>query len=209
MAEESSAQTAREAVGVFHELKPFQDAVAELLRSGFDRADISLLASQHAVEEKLGHAYTKVSEVEDDNAVPRAAYAGDPSLTEAKTGAIGGLAYIGAMAAIGVVVASGGGLAAALAAAAIAGGGGGLVGAFGAQFIGKDRAEELQAQIDKGGLLLWARAKDADHEAKALEILKKHSGDDVHVHDLPTSDQPEKDPLSGIQIDPALPGAKI
>jgi hypothetical protein len=209
LAEDSSAQSAREAVGVFHQLAPYQAAIDELFGAGFDRADLSLLASQKAVEEKLGHAYTKVSELEDDDTVPRAAYVGDHSIAEARTGVIGGLAYIGAMAAVGVVVASGGGLAAAIAAAAIAGGGGGVLGAVGARFIGRDRATQLQAQIDKGGLVLWVRTVDASHEKRALEILGKHGGEDIHVHDLPLSEQPADNPLSGIQIDPALPGAKI
>jgi hypothetical protein len=209
LAEDSSAQGAREAVAVFHQVASYQAAIDELSDAGFDRADLSLLASQKTIEEKLGHAYTRVGEVENDTTVPRAAYADDESVAEARTGVIGGLAYIGAMAALGVVVASGGGLAAAIAAAAVAGGGGGLLGGVAARFIGKDHAESLQAQLDKGGLLLWVRTADASHEQKAVEILKKHGGEDVHVHDLPASDQPDDNPLGGIQIDPALPGAKI
>ena len=100
---------------------------------------------------------TGSSELEGNVAVPRAAYADDHSIAEARTGAIGGLAYIGAVAAAGVVVASGGGLAAAIAGAAIAGGGGGLLGSIAAHFIGQAHAENLQAQLDKGGLLLWVR----------------------------------------------------
>ena len=209
MAEDSSAQGAREAVAVFHQLAPYQAAIDELFSAGFDRADLSLLASQKAVEEKLGHAYTRVSEVENNEAVPRAAYVGNASVAEARTGVIGGLAYIGAVAAAGVVVASGGGLAAAIAGAALAGGGGGLLGAVAGRFIGRDHAKGLQAQLDKGGLLLWVRIADASHEKKALEVLNKHGGEDVHVHQLPASEQPDDNPLGGIQIDPALPGAKI
>jgi len=209
LAADSSDHGAREAVAVFHQLESYKAAVDELFGAGFEQSDLSLLASEKTIEEKLGHAYSKVSEVENDPNVPRAAYAGDASITEARTGAIGGLAYIGAMAALGVVVASGGGLAAAIAAAAIAGGGGGAVGAVAARFIGSDHAQQLQSQIDKGGLLLWVRTVDASHEQKALEILKKHGGEDVHIHELPASEQPAENPLSGIQIDPALPGAKI
>jgi len=204
-----SAETAREAVGVFHDLKAFQDALDELTSSGFDRADMSLLASECTVKEKLGHAYHKVTELANDATVPCAAYADDHSIAEARTGAIGGLAYIGAMVAAGAVVASGGTLAAVIAAAAAAGGGGGLLGAVAAGFIGRDKAESLQAQLDKGGLLLWVRTADPDKEQRALEILRKHGGQDVHVHELPVSDDPDANPLSGITIDPFLPGARI
>ena len=51
-----------EAVGVFKAAEALQEAIDDLLSSGFDRADLSLLASEHAVEEKLGHKYQKVAE---------------------------------------------------------------------------------------------------------------------------------------------------
>jgi hypothetical protein len=50
----------REAVGVFSRPGELQDAIDGLLSSGFHRAELSLLASEHAVEEKLGHRYAKV-----------------------------------------------------------------------------------------------------------------------------------------------------
>ena len=197
-----SAETTREAVGVFHDLAAFQDALDELTSSGFDRAEMSLLASQATVEEKLGHAYHRVSEIQADVKVPRAAYADDHSIAEARTGAIGGLAYIGAVAAAGVVVASGGGLAAAIAGAALAGGGGGLLGSIASRFIGQAHADNLQAQLDKGGLLLWVKTPGADDEKRALDVLRKHGAQDARIHDLPVSKDPDANPLSGITIDP-------
>jgi hypothetical protein len=209
MAEASSARTVREAVGVFHDVKSFQDAIEELTAAGFDRADLSLLAIDKAVEAKLGHAYRKVGDLEENAVAPRGAYVDDHSMAEARTGVIGGLAYIGAVAAAGVVVASGGGLAVAIAAAVAAGSGGGLLGSIGASFLGREKAESLQAQLDKGGLLLWVRVVDPPHEQRALEILATHNAEDVHIHDLPVSDDPDANPLSGINIDPFLPDAKI
>ncbi|MCP4246727.1 MAG: hypothetical protein GY778_06730, partial [bacterium] len=46
-------------------------------------------------------------------------------------------------------------------------------------------------------------------EQRAVDILSRHSADDVHVHDLPAPEEPEWDPLSGLQPDPFLPGAKV
>jgi hypothetical protein len=201
--------TVREAVGVFHARDSFQAAVDELLNSGFDRAELSLLAGEKTVEEKLGHAYDKIGELEDDPTVPRRAYVGRDSLVEARTGVVGGLAYIGAIAAVGAVVASGGSLAAVIAAAVGAGGAGGVIGTLAARWLGRDRARDMQTQIDKGGLLLWVRIRDDRHQQRAVDILKRHSADDVHVHDLPAATLPEWDPLSGIQPDPFLPGAKV
>lgn len=201
--------TIREAVGVFHEWSSLQATVDELQASGFDRSEFSLLAGERAVEEKLGHVYQKVNDLEDDQKVPRTAYVGRDSMVEARVGVIGGLAYVGALAAVGVIVASGGTLAAAIIGAVAAGGGGGLIGSLASRWLGRDRAKELQAQLDKGGLLLWVRIRDGDHEQRAMDILGKHSADDVHVHDIPVSAVPETDPLSGFEPDPFLPKARV
>ena len=201
--------TIREAVGVFHDRHSFQNAVEDLQSAGFDRAELSLLASAPAVEAKLGHAYRKVQELADDAAVPRAAFVGDHSLAEGRTGIIGGLAYVGAMVAAGAVVASGGSLAAVIAATAVAGGGGGLLGSWAASFLGADRARRLQDQLDRGGLLLWVRARDEAHEKRALAILRRTGAEDVHVHELPAAAVPADNPLSGIEFDPFLPGARV
>ena len=56
---EQEARTVREAVGVFNRAEELQHAIDELLSSGFHRAELSLLASEQAVEEKLGHRYKK------------------------------------------------------------------------------------------------------------------------------------------------------
>lgn len=202
-------RTVREAVGVFHDRDAFLNAVDDLMSAGFDRAELSLLAGEEAVEQKLGHAYEKVKDLEDDPSVPRAAYVGDHSLAEARTGIIGGLAYIGAVAAAGAVVASGGALAATIAAAAIAGGGGGLLGAYGARVLGRDRARALKHQLDRGGLLLWVHARDAAHEQRAADVLIRNGAEDVHVHDLPASKDPADNPLHGLQLDPFLPNARF
>ena len=199
----------REAVGVFHDRDSFVNAVEDLQSAGFDRAELSLLAGEQAVAAKLGHAYRKVQELEDEATVPRAAFVGDHSVAEGRTGLIGGLAYIGAVAAAGAVVASGGSLAAVIAATAVAGGGGGLLGGWVARFLGRERAHRLQHQLDHGGLLLWVRVRDEAHERRALEILRRTGGEDVHVHELPASEVPADNPLSGVELDPFLPGSRI
>src|SRR5262245_58563263 len=56
----------REAVAVFDTAQTLQNAIDELLSSGFHRAELSLLASEAGVAPKLGHKYRKSSELEDD-----------------------------------------------------------------------------------------------------------------------------------------------
>jgi hypothetical protein len=180
-------RTVREAVAVFDSPEDLQEAIDELLSAGFHRAELSLLASGQVVEEKLGHRYQKVSVLADDPAVPRSAYVSTEAIGDAEGGIIGGLMYVGAMAAAGAIVASGGTLAAAIAAAALAGGTGGLIGSILAKWIGDQHAHHLQEQMEHGGLLLWVRTRRTEDEKRAIETLKKHSGRDVHIHTLPAA----------------------
>jgi len=183
MPPQDESNTIREAVGVFTSPETLQEAIDELMSSGFDRADLSLLAAEKTVEQKLGHKYQKVADLEDNATVPRCCYVSIESVGDAEGGVIGGLTYIGATAA--AVVATGGTLAIAIAAAAVAGGAGGVLGSILAKWIGDRHARHLQEQLDHGGLLLWARTRNAEDEKRAVDILSKHSGRDVHVHTVP------------------------
>ncbi|MCP5365569.1 MAG: hypothetical protein H6905_10155 [Hyphomicrobiales bacterium] len=204
-----TTRTVREAVGVFQHWNNLQGAVDDLLAHGFDRSEISLLAGEKTVEAKLGHVYQKVSEIEDDPQVPRAAFMGRDSLTEAKAFAVSGLGYVGAVAAVGAVVASGGTAAAAILAAVGAGLGGAGLGTVLSKALGRERAHDMEAQLNKGGLVLWVRVRDSEHEAAAVATLNAHKADDVHVHDLPASSLPADDPLTGFEPDPFLPKARV
>jgi hypothetical protein len=155
------------------------------MSSGFDRAEISLLASEETVDEKLGHIYQKVTELEDDAAVPRTCYVSQESMGDAEGGIIGGLIYVGVGATVSAIFASGGALATVIAGAALAGGTAGLIGTALARLIGEHHSKYLQEQLQHGGLLLWVRTWDAEREKKAKEILSKHSGRDVHAHTEP------------------------
>jgi len=182
----NSSETSTEAVGVFHTAAALQAAADALLVAGFDRAHLNLLAGEKAVEAKLGHAWGTVYELEDDPDAATQPYSTGDSRTEAMTLAVSGLFYVGAVAASGVVVASGGAVAAIILAALAGGSAGGAIGGVLASFLSHHHADALQHQINKGGLLLWVRTIDKDHEERALEILMAQGADDVHLHDLPT-----------------------
>lgn len=184
MASEPAPVPVCEVVGVFHTADDLEAAIDDLLASGFDRAELSLLASQEAVAKKLGHHYRPAGEMADDPTVPRAAFVSTAAIGDAEGGLIGALAYLGATVAVGTVVISGGALAATITAAVVAGGAGGLIGAALARWFGYHHADYLQRQIDNGGLLLWARAWNGSDEARALEVMRKHAADKVHAHGL-------------------------
>jgi hypothetical protein len=174
----------RQAVGVFDAAEALQEAADELESHGFDRADLSLLAGEHAVQAKLGHLYERVEDLEDDPDAPQTFFVSTESVGDAEGGLIGGLLYVGACAAAGAAVATGGPLAAVIGAAAVGGGAGGVIGGILAGLVGKHHADYLQNQLEHGGLLLWVDVRDAEHEKRALEILGKHSAHDVHVHEI-------------------------
>ncbi len=187
MSQRQSEETRTEVVSVFKNAEALQEAIDELLSSGFDRAELSLLAGEEAVDEKLGHAYKKVTDIEDDITIPRAAYVSTESLGDAEGGLIGGLVYVGAVATAGAVVATGGTLAAVIAGAAMAGGAGALIGSVLASLVAQHHAKYLEEQLNHGGLLLWVRTWNKEHEQRAKDILLKHSAQDVHIHSLTTA----------------------
>ena len=178
-------QGVREVVGIFQTAEDLQAAIDDLLSSGFDRAELSLIAGEHAVEKKLGHAYCRATLMADDVTIPRTAYVSTEAIGDAQGGLIGGLVYVGAVVAAGAVVVSGGTFAAAIAAAAVAGGAGGMIGSVLAKWVGHHHSLYLEQQLQQGGLLLWVRSRDLADETRALEILRAHAGDEVHVHEAP------------------------
>ncbi|HBC06902.1 MAG TPA: hypothetical protein DC046_04880 [Rhodospirillaceae bacterium] len=184
MTNEAATEFSREAVGVFETADSLQAAIDELLSSGFNRAEISLLAGEEAVQEKLGHIYENAAAAEDDLDAPRAAYVSPESVGDAEGGVIGILTYIPATLAAGAIVASGGTIAAAAAATAIAGGAGAMIGVLLAAGIGESHAKFLRDQMERGGLLLWVLTTTEEKEARAVEILSKHSAHDVHIHGI-------------------------
>lgn len=178
-------QTIREAVGVLPDTASLEAAIDDLQSAGFDRAEISLLATQEALERSDGRLKDQIEELEDDPNAPRASYASQESLGAGEGGLIGGFAYVPAVTAAGVVVLSGGAMAPAIAAAVGAGGAGAAIGAVLARWLGRHHGENLEQQMERGGLLLWVRTRDAEREQRAKEILSRHDARDVHVHEVP------------------------
>lgn len=85
------------------------------------------------------------------------------------------------------MLASGGTLLGGVAIAAIAGGAGTTLGAALAEIVGHEHAKHLNEHLNRGGLLLWVRTRDVEAEKKAVDVLRRHSGQDVHLHPLPSA----------------------
>ena len=68
--------------------------------------------------------------------------------------------------------------------AAAAGGAAGAGGLWLTRLVGRRRTREINEQLARGGLLLWAETRSREQERRAIDILECHSTRDVHLHDL-------------------------
>ena len=66
----------------------------------------------------------------------------------------------------------------------VAAGAGAALGAALSLMMHQHQASRVQEQLTRGGLLLWVNVRNAREENTALEILRAHSGHDVHVHEI-------------------------
>lgn len=174
--------TIPEAVGIFETKEKLQAAMYDLMIAGFSRYDISVLASQETLERKLGKSYWRAEELADDPETPRAAFVSEEAIGELEGGITGGLFFLGSAIAMTALLTPASTAAASIAAVAIGGSPGAVLGTLLARRVQKHHQDYYQTQIEHGGILLWVRVVNPDRERIAVEIMKGHSGKDVHVH---------------------------
>jgi hypothetical protein len=174
----------REVVAVFDDPEALKAAVSDLQGEGFNRADISFLARE-GFAGHLKKDYGDIRQAEDDPAAPRDPVIDETDIRQRRTLEISMATVVAGFAAAGFTVMSGGAtaLAAGLAAAAIVGVGG--AGALLGKAYGEGHRKFLEAQLERGGILLWVRTPDPAAEARAAAILRRHAAHDVHAHAVP------------------------
>ena len=170
--------TIREAVALFDDSERLEQAVAELSSHGFDRADLSFLAPDELAQRPFASAHR----LADDPSVSRQAVVSDSDVRQARVLGTGMAATVAAFAAAGFTVATGGVLAAVVIAASVAAGGVAAIGTAIGRKLDRDEARSLDEQVARGGVLLWARLKDAAQERDAIAILNRYSTH-VSVHE--------------------------
>jgi hypothetical protein len=171
--------TIREAVAVFDNAEKLEGAVSELQSYGVDRSELSFLA--HAA--LTGRAPGNLRQAADDPTMPREPFVSDTDLRQGRVLGTGLAATVAAFAAAGFTVATAG-VGAAIAAAAVAASAAGAASTLLGRKLADDQASFLDAQLARGGVLLWVRTRDAAKERTALDILRRYS---LHVflHDRP------------------------
>jgi len=169
----------REAVASFPDRDHFRRAVSGLLAAGFERSDLSVLASH------------------DSLAVAEAADAREGILP---AGLSDEIKYIAPLTVAGIIVLSGGPIAAVIAALVGAGLGGAALKELFDDYTAPHHSEDFAAALKAGAALLWVRCEDPDRELTATRILEEAGGHQVHVHGRPPrADERASEPLRKIR----------
>ncbi len=165
--------------GTFRDAAEANEAVDELIASGYDRNDISVIMNNDVREQNFGSG-THLDAHNDDAGARVAKGAAGGSAIGGTIGAIVGAFLL--TGAVGATAATGGIAAPFIAgplAAALAGGGAGaaagsLVGAIAAAGVPHDRAERLQHDVEGGAIVVAVRAQEGD-EPEVRRILRESS----------------------------------
>lgn len=84
----SILRTRNETVGVFDDLPALQKTAEDLEEAGFKHSDLSLLATERTIEDKLGHIYRKVEDIDNDPDMPPLAYTAPTPIGNAEGGVV-------------------------------------------------------------------------------------------------------------------------
>lgn len=195
----------REVTGVFHSRKALIDAADELLVAGIDRADIDVSASVDELDRRLNYRSIPAADLVDIPITPRQSFIGidDVLSAEAVAGSI-----VGCIAAIAV--------AAVLAARGTEPLYVGIFSILSGLVVGRiavtrvrrrlyrERTLGLEKQSEWQGLLIWVRVRSPEREAEAQEILMRHGGEAVHIHEIELTRDSDDLPLHSLRPDPWL-----
>ena len=188
-----SKDNPQEVVAIFHDEGVMEKALMALEAAGIDPDDIALLASCATVQDKLGHRFKSVSELEDEPDAPHVAFVPAGAEDQFQHTLIGALSYVAT--GFGLILASSSGLAPMLLTATAAGGAVASAGEALKWLVGHRQADRYAEQLNCGGLLIWVRVKDKAHAQSVMAMLKEHGGTDVHLRGVDKA--PESGALQG------------
>jgi hypothetical protein len=152
----------REAVASFPDREHFRNAVSALLAAGFERTDLSVLAS-----------HDSLAVTDETTGTPKEVL---------RAGLSDEIKYIAPLTVAGIIVLSGGPIALAVAALVGAGLGGAALKEFFDDYTASRHSQDFAAALKAGAALLWVRCPDPDTELAAARILEEAGGRHVHVH---------------------------
>ncbi|MCW8836467.1 MAG: hypothetical protein OQJ99_08895 [Rhodospirillales bacterium] len=153
--------SARELVALFADRASFEAAVQALLNAGFERSDLSVLASHESIDA-----------------------AGSPGKPwrDALTAMVGEIKYEGPLVASGAVYLIGGPVSATLAAVVGAGVAGVAIREVLEEVTATPHTEDFARSLEAGSVILWVRVPDDRSEDHARAALKTSGGTNIHLH---------------------------
>jgi hypothetical protein len=195
----------REVTGVFHSRKALIEAAEELLVAGIDRADIDVSASVNEIDRRLNYQSIPPADLADMPITPRQSFMGTDDVLSAETvaGSIAGCAVAVAIAFFLVVGNAGPlsvGILSVLSGLIV----GGITVYWLHRRLNRERTLGLEKQSEWQGLLIWVRVRSPEKEAEAQEILMRHGGEAVHIHEIELTREPDDLPLHSLRPDPWL-----
>jgi hypothetical protein len=195
----------REVTGVFHSRKALIEAAEELLVAGIDRADIDVSAAVDEIDRRLNYQSIPPADLADMPITPRQSFMGIDDVLSAETvaGSIAGCAVAIAIAFFLVVRNAGPlsvGILSVLSGLIV----GGITVYWLRRRLNRERTLGLEKQSEWQGLLIWVRIRSPEKEAEAQEILMRHGGEAVHIHEIELTREPDDLPLHSLRPDPWL-----
>jgi hypothetical protein len=191
----------REVAGIFRSQEQADAAVAALLSSGFDRADVDI-ATREDARQRLG-IDVPPEELPEVPGVPRRPVIGREDVVLVSGTVVGIAAFAGAALGAGSVIADGGGAAAAIVTAlsgAVLFAG---IAAWILEMIRRRNTSEFDLPA-AAELILLVRARSPEREEKAQQMLREYGAEAVRVHEIEIEKRLEDVPLSSLRVDPWL-----
>jgi hypothetical protein len=195
----------REVTGVFHSRKALEAAVQDLLVAGYDRGDIDVSASPDELQRRVNYQSIPPADLADIPTAPRQPFVGedDVLITDAVVGSVVGCAV--ALAIVYYLITRNIGPLWVIILAVVCGfTAGGTAAYWPRRRLRRERARGLEKLSEAQGLLIWVRVNSPEKEAEAQEILIRHGGEAVHVHEIDLTKRTEDLPLHSLRADPWL-----
>lgn len=149
-----------EVVGLFADRPSFEAAVDALLAFGYERSELSVLASHESLE---------------------AATRSHPGWRDRLTALVGELRYEGPMVASGAILLAGGATAAWLAGLIAAAVGGLALKELLEETTAMPHSDDFARSLAAGSVILWVRADAEGRQEEASRILAEYGADNIHL----------------------------
>lgn len=169
----------REVVALFDDEDEMMNTIDELESKGFDRSEISILPPLEEVETALGHQVNDIHDAFYDPKTPRSFPLDYASWGDAQGVLIAAPFMAGAFAVIIFGASTGLSLGSTILMAILTGTIGALLGYLIMFLLKKRHKDEINDQINRGGLAMWVYVRDMAHARRAIRIFNRH-----HAHDV-------------------------